>query len=90
MSLVDLIYNFVGVRVDYSSLYIYSEDYHKYAFICKNLLQYFQTCDPDKALCVVGVSWCAMFCRGRLGSATECGQAPTDLLLEWKGTGPPG
>lgn len=90
MSLVDLIYNFVGVRFDYSSLYIYSEDYHKYmhsfAKICFSIFKR----DPDKALCVVGVSWCAMFCRGHLGSATECGQAPTDLLLEWKGTGPPG
>lgn len=84
MSLVDLIYNFVGVRFDYSSLYIYSEDYHKYAFICKNLLHVIQIKH------YVGVSWCAMFCRGHLGSATECGQAPTDLLLEWKGTGPPG
>lgn len=37
MFLVDLIYNFVGVRVDYFLLYIYSEDYYKYVFICKNL-----------------------------------------------------
>lgn len=59
---------------------------HSFAKICFSIFKR----DPDEALCVVGVSWCAMFCRGHLGSATECGQAPTDLLLEWKGTGPPG
>lgn len=42
------------------------------------------------ALCVLGVSRCAMFCRGHLGSTTERGQAATDLLPEWTGTGPPG
>lgn len=44
MFLVDLIYNFVGVRFDYFLLYIYSEDYYKYMYlfvkICFSIFKY--------------------------------------------------